>query len=500
MAIKKVYYNGNSKIIQALCTAVDDLIDGGGGGGSTVTITPALSSGTKVADYSIDGVSDALYAPTQPTKTSDLTNDSNYVSDASYVHTDNNYTTAEQTKLADIESGAQANVQSNWNESDSSADDYIKNKPAIYNAVDLIVGDTNKLTKIYNGLDSSGGQGAAAVITFQTTSGTVAFLTDLPAKLSDLVDDVVSGNYLPLSGGIMNGQIKIHGASVPSVSSATYMLTLDDGVADDKPISEIPLSSVTVGNASKLGNASADVNATGSTIVKRNVSGYIYGVYFNQSSADESGTFASNAYYMLWLNAADGRFFRKVTINALYDLFHRAYWNNGSGSYNFGYTTGNVGSLGGQLISYNSNASGYTRMYASAFNSPSCKFLKENVRDITIEDARKVFDLRPVFFDYKEPYGEKGQQGLIAEEAYKVLPSIVDKGEDWDISEDADEYNQEQIEEHFMDVSGDIPSIEYSKIVPYLIKIVQDQEQRICDLENRIADLEGMKVSVWKEQ
>ena len=35
----------------------------GGGGGSTVTITPILSSGTKIADYSIDGVSDSLYAP-----------------------------------------------------------------------------------------------------------------------------------------------------------------------------------------------------------------------------------------------------------------------------------------------------------------------------------------------------------------------------------------------------------------------------------------------------
>lgn len=36
---------------------------GGGGGGSTVTITPTLSSGTKIADYSIDGVNNSLYAP-----------------------------------------------------------------------------------------------------------------------------------------------------------------------------------------------------------------------------------------------------------------------------------------------------------------------------------------------------------------------------------------------------------------------------------------------------
>lgn len=42
---------------------------------------------------------------------------------------DNNYTTAEKTKLAGIATGAEVNVQSDWSQSDSSADDYIKNKP-----------------------------------------------------------------------------------------------------------------------------------------------------------------------------------------------------------------------------------------------------------------------------------------------------------------------------------------------------------------------------------
>ena len=64
-----------------------------------------------------------------PTKTSDLENDSDFVSDANYVHTDNNYTSEEQSKLEGIESGAEVNVQSDWEQSDSAADDYIKNKP-----------------------------------------------------------------------------------------------------------------------------------------------------------------------------------------------------------------------------------------------------------------------------------------------------------------------------------------------------------------------------------
>lgn len=41
-----------------------------------------------------------------PTKTSDLTNDSGFVSDASYVHTDNNYTTTDKNKLSGIAASA----------------------------------------------------------------------------------------------------------------------------------------------------------------------------------------------------------------------------------------------------------------------------------------------------------------------------------------------------------------------------------------------------------
>lgn len=41
----------------------------------------------------------------------------------------NDYTTAEKTKLGGIATGAEVNVQSDWNQSDTTADDFIKNKP-----------------------------------------------------------------------------------------------------------------------------------------------------------------------------------------------------------------------------------------------------------------------------------------------------------------------------------------------------------------------------------
>ena len=53
----------------------------------------------------------------------------NTVVDASYVHTDNNYTTAEKTKLSGIAEGAEVNVNADWNA--SSGDAQILNKPTL---------------------------------------------------------------------------------------------------------------------------------------------------------------------------------------------------------------------------------------------------------------------------------------------------------------------------------------------------------------------------------
>lgn len=86
------------------------------------------------SDWNVTNTSSDAYIknkPAIPTKTSDLTNDSNFVSDANYVHTDNNFTTTLKNKLNGIAAGAEVNVQSDWNETDTSSDAYIKNKPTI---------------------------------------------------------------------------------------------------------------------------------------------------------------------------------------------------------------------------------------------------------------------------------------------------------------------------------------------------------------------------------
>lgn len=98
-----------------LPTKVSDLTNDGDGttGSKFATEAYVNTNGGKIDKIKVNGTEQTITNKavdiTVPTKTSDLTNDSNFAVDASYVHTDNNYTTAEKNKLSGVASGAQVN-------------------------------------------------------------------------------------------------------------------------------------------------------------------------------------------------------------------------------------------------------------------------------------------------------------------------------------------------------------------------------------------------------
>lgn len=49
----------------------------------------------------------------------------------------NDYTAADKTKLSGIETGAEVNVQPDWNEANTGNDDYIKNKPSMLTTAEI---------------------------------------------------------------------------------------------------------------------------------------------------------------------------------------------------------------------------------------------------------------------------------------------------------------------------------------------------------------------------
>ena len=60
---------------------------------------------------------------------------------------------------------------------------------------------------------------------------------------------------------------------------------------------------------------------------------------------------------------------------------------------------------------------------------------------------------------------------MIAQELHTVIPSVVQQGGD--------------------DINEEVWGVDYGKIVPYLIKAVQEQQTIIDDLKSRIETLES---------
>jgi hypothetical protein len=109
-----------------------DLTNGLAGKQDTLTAGSNITITNNVISASAAPQEQANWAETDNTKVDYIKNKpANLVQDANYVHTDNNFTNADATKLSGIATGAEVNVQADWDESDSSSDAYIKNKPAI---------------------------------------------------------------------------------------------------------------------------------------------------------------------------------------------------------------------------------------------------------------------------------------------------------------------------------------------------------------------------------
>ena len=144
--------------------------------GAEVNVQPDWNEVSNLSDSFIKN------KPTIPRNTSDLTNDSNFVVDSSYVHTDNNYTTTEKTKLSGIQSGAEVNVNADWNS--VSEDSKILNKPSIIDNALTLTNPTIEYVVKNNTLVESTGGGSGA--------STFVELTDTPSSYSGEGGKVVS--------------------------------------------------------------------------------------------------------------------------------------------------------------------------------------------------------------------------------------------------------------------------------------------------------------------
>lgn len=122
---------------------------------------------------------------------------------------------------------------------------------------------------------------------------------------------------------------------------------------------------------------------------------------------------------------------------------------------------------GGDSFVYMSNSSGSMKIRMTAYDGnitcvsltqTSSEKVKKNIEPIP--DSEKILDLNAVKFDFKEDGLGTDHRGFIAEEVEKVLPNLVTKGE--------------------------VPSLNYIEMIPYLQDVIKKQEERIRALEEKI--------------
>lgn len=112
---------------------------------------------------------------------------------------------------------------------------------------------------------------------------------------------------------------------------------------------------------------------------------------------------------------------------------------------------------------------GIQQQYSGTWSS---KHVKENIKDMQKQEAEKILNINIVDFDYRN--GDKNQHGIIAEELYKILPNCVNMPEEYD----ENIFDDVEIEKSIMNT----PSIDYLKLIPYLIKMIQIQQKQIDDI------------------
>jgi len=97
---------------------------------------------------------------------------------------------------------------------------------------------------------------------------------------------------------------------------------------------------------------------------------------------------------------------------------------------------------------------------ATAYNTSSDERLKENITD-SADAGSKVDAIQIRQFDWKAD-GSHQDYGVIAQELINVAPEAVSEG----------------------DTEEDMMGVDYSKLVPMLIKEVQSLRSRVAELEN----------------
>ena len=134
----------------------------------------------------------------------------------------------------------------------------------------------------------------------------------------------------------------------------------------------------------------------------------------------------------------------------------------------------NVAVCSEALQSRNTANSAWAPAYASAFTVQSSRRYKDNIQSVTDERALRLLKVGVKTYDYidgiVEPDVQYDLTGVIAEDVVKIIPEAVT----------------------YREIDGQLvpDGVDYAKFVPYLIRMVQIQQEEITFLKSALSKLQ----------
>lgn len=165
---------------------------------------------------------------------------------------------------------------------------------------------------------------------------------------------------------------------------------------------------------------------------------------------------------------------------------------NGNNIVTLGISSGNGGWIGirdssgntrGELFVGN-DGSGYLNLYDSSgtvtikqvgqsgnitcvsLTQTSSRKVKDNIKPMNIDEARKILGLQAVSFDFRDKEQGTDKRGFIAEDVAEVIPELVTPETDTEPAK-----------------------LDYIQMIPYLLETIKNQERRIQELEAKVEEL-----------
>ena len=403
----------------------------------------------------------------------------------------NDYTTTEKNKLSGIESGAEVNVQSDWDVTDSTSDAFIKNKPTIPSAITVDSSLSSTSTNpVQNKVVKSALDGKLS------TSGTAASATKLATKRTIWGQDFDgTGNNtgdITTSGNVKLANAKgISGAK----SDGTYIMAFQPRNAGNETLITYGAGGFILRNESSSSafvvNSSRNVGIRTSASSSYNV--YIAGSVYTDNQLTAEGAMTAKGSFTAKSTlgvVGTAQFEKDVTMFAALKFYSGGvvYGYGSDGKYQSCFwprasdiTYLNYGTKGFRIRNNSSkeimvvdanDATTFNKnvTVSGTFSNPSSLVLKNIIdRDgLTLEQLSKI---KPTRFTWKDGRDSLVHIGGIADEVKEVMPEVIHEQEDGT-------YSMEYANAVFAMVSS-------------LVKYVEQNQKRIEELEKEIEQLKS---------